>query len=171
MNKFEFQGKYHPISHYIRVTRYIFEKEGIGARLVRNTTSFLIEGLSSDYSDQKIEEIMAKVPAVPASIPAGSYKGQEKEWKGVGVVQTLAGRVSLPDDVVYKVVASIYDHFDEYVSYSGNDGAQLPAAINPGYFTYPVHAGAIKYYKEKGFWKKEHEEKQAKLLKELGLKK
>ena len=69
----------------------------------------------------------------------------------------LATRPDIPDDVAYAVTKAIYDNA-EFVQARG--GVQLKD-ITPKFATeflmpsYPVHAGAAKYFKEKGVWRED----------------
>ena len=115
---------------------------------------------------EALEKITAKYPMFPIiTLPAGTYKGQDKDITTFGILQTLDCSVDLPADLVYKVTAALYDNFEEWSGYHKNvKGFALPAAIEPGKIGIPVHEGAIKYYKEKGFWTAEHEARQKELL-------
>jgi len=118
----------------------------------------------------KIKVITDLLPgSMPVTFPKGTYKGQDTDITGFGnSLQTIV-RDNLPDDLVYAMTAAIYDHFDEFVSFRpGLKEYQLPDSMQPDLWVLPFHNGAIKYFKEKGFWKAEHEAKQARLLKELG---
>ena len=75
----------------------------------------------------------------------------------------LAGRASLDSDTVYTFLNTIYSHYDEYKDkhpimkwWTPEQGVSVIGS--------PVHPGAVKYFKEKGLWKPEHEKLQQKLL-------
>ena len=86
-----------------------------------------------------------------AVIPAGMYTGLEKDVLTFGVGATIVTSADVPEDVVYIVVKSVFDNFEEFKQ-------QHPAfahlkekeMISDG-LSAPVHAGAVKYYKERGW--------------------
>jgi TRAP transporter TAXI family solute receptor len=117
----------------------------------------------------KVKVVTDSLPgAMLVTFPKGTYKGQDTDISGFGnSLQTLV-RDDMPDDLVYAMTAAIYDHFDEFVSFrAGLKESQVPESLQPDLWVVPFHNGAIKYFKEKGFWKAEHQAKQDRLLKEL----
>jgi TRAP transporter TAXI family solute receptor len=52
---------------------------------------------------------------VQYTIPAGTYKGLDKDVKSVAVLAMLATRDDVPEDVVYKVTKAIFEHTDKLV--------------------------------------------------------
>lgn len=88
---------------------------------------------------------------VPLTIPAGTYKGVEKDVPTVGMLAIWACRKDLSEDVVYQMVKAIYS--DEGLSYlrkvhaAAQSITREDAAKN---MPIPLHPGAIKFYKEAG---------------------
>jgi uncharacterized protein len=88
-----------------------------------------------------------------AQVPGGMYRGNQAPVDTYGVLATILSSAKVPDDVVYAVVRAIFDNFNEFK-------ALHPALANlkpedmatQGQFA-PVHPGAARYYKEKG-WSK-----------------
>lgn len=115
-------------------------------------------------TDREMALMDSKYPFVfPLTLPAGTYKGQDKEMSIYGVKTHIVTNSELPDDLVYRVTKSIMEHPKEVM-------ATHPAAkavILNEFFVKPqapFHTGAIKYYKEAGVWKDEHQKIQDKLL-------
>jgi TRAP transporter TAXI family solute receptor len=82
-------------------------------------------------------------------IPAGTYKGMEKEIQTVGNTTLIGCDPHLAEDVVYRVVKVVLSHKEEFKAYHGalkgfNDSV---AASKP---LAPWHPGAVKYFKEAG---------------------
>ena len=82
-------------------------------------------------------------------IPAKTYKGQEADVKTVTVKATLIVSASASEDDVYKLTAAIFDNIDAITAENGK-GAELSIENATSGMTVPFHAGAAKYFKEKG---------------------
>ena len=82
-------------------------------------------------------------------IPAGTYKGQDKDVTTVTVKATLIVSASATEEDVYNLTAAIFDNIDAITSENGK-GAELSIENATSGLTVPFHAGAAKYFKEKG---------------------
>ncbi|HWQ78094.1 MAG TPA: TAXI family TRAP transporter solute-binding subunit, partial [Anaerovoracaceae bacterium] len=84
-------------------------------------------------------------------IEAGTYEGQDKAITALFCKSNIFTRDSVPDEVVYEFVKQVYDNWDEIKL----SHAILPT-LDPASFYdvgFPLHPGAEKYYKEKGYIK------------------
>ena len=83
----------------------------------------------------------------PALIPPGTYPGQERAVRTVGVDFLLACRADLPEDVVYGLVRTLFDPA------SGADGRNdIAESLDPllaSATPIPLHPGAARYYRER----------------------
>lgn len=82
-------------------------------------------------------------------IPAGTYKGQVEEILTVTVKATLIVTADANEDDVYKLTAAIFDNMDA-ITKEHAKGAELSLENATQGLTVPFHAGAAKYFKEKG---------------------
>ena len=82
-------------------------------------------------------------------VPAGTYDGQEKEVTTVTVKATLIVSASASEDDVYNITKSIFDNIDA-ITAAHAKGAELSIENATDGITVPFHAGAAKYFKEKG---------------------
>jgi TRAP transporter TAXI family solute receptor len=102
-----------------------------------------------------------------ATIPANTYRGQDKPVQGLGMVAVWTTKADFPEDLVYAIDKAIYDNYDAFAAYhpACKDYKLKDALLYP---TIPFHAGAIQYFKDKGIWTAEAEQTQQKLLKDIG---
>ncbi len=82
-------------------------------------------------------------------IPAGTYDGQSEDVKTVTVKATLIVTADASEDSVYNVTKAIFDNI-ETVTKAHAKGAELSLENATEGMTVPFHAGAAKYFKEKG---------------------
>ncbi len=107
-----------------------------------------------DATAPKINEMVAKTPFyAPAEIPAGMYPGQKDAVKTWGVRATLVTSDKVPDDVVYNLVKSVFDNFDSFKKLHKAFGHLKAESMIKDGLSAPLHPGAVKYYKERGWIK------------------
>ena len=82
-------------------------------------------------------------------IPAKTYDGQTEDITTVTVKATLIVSTSASEDDVYNITKSIFDNIDTITSAHAK-GAELSLENATSGMTAPFHAGAAKYFAEKG---------------------
>ena len=82
-------------------------------------------------------------------IPAGTYAGQEEAVQTVTVKATLIVSADASEEAVYNLTAAIFDNIDAITAENAK-GAELSIENATGGMTVPFHAGAAKYFEEKG---------------------
>ncbi|MBR4865568.1 MAG: TAXI family TRAP transporter solute-binding subunit [Clostridia bacterium] len=96
------------------------------------------------------EACMASCPYYTAlAIPAGTYPGQDADVMTLTVKATLIVSADASEDDVYNLTAAIFDNIDAIKAEHGK-GAELSIENATSGMTAPFHAGAAKYYAEKG---------------------
>lgn len=75
----------------------------------------------------------------------------------------MSGRADLSPDVAYTILNTIYSHYDEYKDKHPIMKWWTPEQAVTIHAT-PFHTGSIKYFKEKGVWKADHDKVQQQLL-------
>ncbi|KIZ36374.1 MULTISPECIES: TAXI family TRAP transporter solute-binding subunit [Rhodopseudomonas] len=91
-------------------------------------------------------------PFVAATIPAGTYKGQDEDVPTAAVVNYLVTSTAVSDDLAYQMTKLIYESLPELASaHAAGKGIKLETAATGS--PVPLHPGAIRYYKEKGLLK------------------
>lgn len=103
------------------------------------------------YREKLVKE---KPKYLPMTIPKGTYKGIDDDIETVGMAALWACREDLPEDVVYKIVKSMYS--EEGLGYLGKvhpagKGIKLENAAK--WAPIPFHPGAEKFFKEAGVLK------------------
>lgn len=83
------------------------------------------------------------------NIPAGTYAGQTEDVTTVTVKATLIVSADAKEDDVYNLTKAIFDNADAIAAENGK-GAELSIENATSGMTAPFHAGAAKYFKEKG---------------------
>ena len=83
------------------------------------------------------------------TIPAGTYAGQTADVTTVTVKATLIVSADASEDDVYNLTKAIFDHTAEIAKENGK-GAELSIENATSGMTAPFHAGAAKYFAEKG---------------------
>jgi uncharacterized protein len=101
---------------------------------------------------KEIKVMNEKYPFVfPLTLPAKTYKGQDKEMYIQGAKTHIICRENLPDELVYRVTKALMGH-PEDVAAIHPAAKELMAKNFFGNIQAPFHPGAIKYYKEIGLW-------------------
>lgn len=86
-----------------------------------------------------------------ATIPKGTYKTTTADVKTWGVKATFVTSAKVSDDVVYEVTRAVFENFDEFKKLHPAFANLTPAEMIKDGLSAPLHPGAIKYYKEKGW--------------------
>jgi len=88
-----------------------------------------------------------------ATIPAGLYPGNPQETTTYGVLATLVSSSKVPADSIYAVVKAVFDNFDEFKKLHPALANLKPEDMVKNGLSAPLHEGAARYYKEKGWIK------------------
>ena len=105
-----------------------------------------------DLVGPEIDKLVEENPFYrTASIPADMYKGMEKDNETFGVGATFVSSSDVSEDVVYTVVKAVFDNFDDFKKlHPAFANLQEEEMISDG-LSAPLHPGAEKYYKERGW--------------------
>jgi TRAP transporter TAXI family solute receptor len=98
-----------------------------------------------------VERLIADYPYyAKAMIPGGLYRGNDSATPTFGVRATLVTTAATPDDLVYLVVKSVFENFEQFNSLhpalANLDRREMARAA----LTAPLHPGAERYYHEAG---------------------
>ena len=88
-----------------------------------------------------------------ATIPGGMYAGNPNPTETYGVLATLVTSAKVPEATVYELVKATFENFDEFKKLHPAFANLDPAKMVKDGNSAPLHPGAEKYYKEKGWLK------------------
>ncbi len=99
----------------------------------------------------EIQKLVEETPYYrKAVIPAGMYNN-DQDITTFGVGATLVTRADVPEEVVYTLVKSVFDNFDQFKKLHPAFANLKPEEMIKDSLSAPLHPGAIKYYKERGW--------------------
>ncbi|HEX9776936.1 MAG TPA: TAXI family TRAP transporter solute-binding subunit [Geopsychrobacteraceae bacterium] len=85
-----------------------------------------------------------------ATVPGGMYRGTDSDTSTFGVGATFVSSAKVPEDVIYNVVKAVFENFDDFKKlHPAFADLKQEEMIKDG-LSAPLHAGAVKYYKEAG---------------------
>jgi hypothetical protein len=88
-----------------------------------------------------------------ATIPGGLYPNNPQATETYGVLATFVSSSKVPSDTIYQVVKAVFDNFDEFKKLHPALAVLTQQAMIKDGLSAPLHDGAAKYYKEKGWLK------------------
>ena len=85
-----------------------------------------------------------------ATIPAGMYNNKE-DIATFGVGATFVSSADVPEKVVYTVVKAVFENFEDFKKLHPAFANLKESEMIKDGLSAPLHAGAAKYYKERGW--------------------
>ncbi|UCG98343.1 MAG: TAXI family TRAP transporter solute-binding subunit [Burkholderiales bacterium] len=99
-----------------------------------------------------VDKLVAENPYyAKVSIPGSIYANNPDPTPTYGVVATFVSSTNTADDVVYEVVKAVFDNFDDFKKLHPAFANLDPKEMIKNGLSAPLHPGAAKYYKEKGW--------------------
>ena len=101
-------------------------------------------------SEAEIEAALGANPVFTAfNIPAGTYKGVDEATLTIGTPNVIVVSEEMDEDLAYNIIKAIYDNIADVIAVhpsANNTTPEFSLSATP----IPLHAGALKYYKELG---------------------
>lgn len=101
-----------------------------------------------------VDKLVAERPYyAKVTIPAALYRNNPEATNTYGVLATLVSSSKVPAETVYQVVKAVFDNFEEFKKLHPALANLKPENMIKDGLSAPLHEGALKYYKEKGWIK------------------
>ena len=125
------------------------QSAGLGVASIRDlaaTNDIVVVAIPADL----VSKIGA--PYVSATIPAGTYRGQDADVQTAAVINFLVTQQGVKPDLVYAMTKSLFENLPQMVAaHNAAKAIKLEDALKG--MPVPLHPGAERYYKEKGLIK------------------
>ena len=86
-----------------------------------------------------------------AEVPGGLYKGNDSATPSIGGKAVLSTTSKVDAEVVYQLVKSVFENLDRFKRLHPAFADLTPEAMIKVGLTAPLHEGAARYYKERGW--------------------
>lgn len=106
------------------------------------------------FTGEAVDKIVAKYPYyAKVVIPGGLYQNNPDDTPTYGVLATVVASTKTPDDVVYQIVKSVFENFEDFKKLHPALAHLKKEDMVKNGLSAPLHPGAEKYYKEVGLIK------------------
>lgn len=111
-----------------------------------------VDAVLVSVAGEEIDNLIEERPFYArATIPGGLYRGNDQDVQTFGVRATLVASTAAPEETVYQTVKAVFENFDRFKrlhpAFADLSEEQM---ISEG-LSVPLHDGAIRYYKERGW--------------------
>jgi TRAP transporter TAXI family solute receptor len=101
-----------------------------------------------------VDKLISEKPYyAKATIPGGLYPNNPDNTTTYGVLATVVTSAKTSPDVVYQVVKAVFDNFDEFKKLHPALANLDPKHMAADGLSAPLHEGAARFYREKGWIK------------------
>jgi TRAP transporter TAXI family solute receptor len=109
-------------------------------------------GVLVDVSGPQIEALLSSHPEYSRSVIAGNtYVSNPDAVTTLGVRTTIITTARLPDTVAYEITKALFENIDDFRRLHPDFATLLPRDMVPTGAVVPVHTGAARYYRERGW--------------------
>ncbi len=99
-----------------------------------------------------VDKLVADKPYyAKVTIPAGLYPNNPQATPTYGVLATVVASAKTPADTVYAVTKAVFENFEEFKKLHPALANLSPQSMVKDGLSAPLHEGAARYYKEKGW--------------------
>ena len=101
-----------------------------------------------------VDKLVAEKPYyAKVTIPGGLYPNNAQPTATYGVLATVVASSKTPADTVYQVVKAVFDNIEEFKKLHPALANLSPQSMIKDGLSAPMHEGAARYYREKGWIK------------------
>lgn len=86
-----------------------------------------------------------------AQIPGGMYQGTDIDTNTFGVGATFVSSENVPAETIYQLVKAVFENFDRFKRLHPAFANLKPEDMVRNGLSAPLHDGAVRYYKERGW--------------------
>ena len=105
-----------------------------------------------NLNNAAVEKLVADNPYYAfATIPAGTYSTTSADVTTFGVKATFVTSAKVDADMVYEVTRAVFENFDAFKSLHPAFSNLTPESMISEGLSAPLHEGAVRYYKERGW--------------------
>ncbi len=103
-------------------------------------------------SGPEIDQLISERPYyAKAIIPGGLYRGNDADTETFGVRATLVASTATDDETVYHTVKAVFENIDRFKRLHPAFATLKEEEMIKDGLSAPLHEGAIRYYKERGW--------------------
>lgn len=101
-----------------------------------------------------VDKLVADHPYfAKVTIPAGMYPNNPQATDTYGVLATFVSSSKVSADTIYQVVKAVFDNFEDFKRLHPAFAHLKPESMVKDGLSAPLHEGALRFYKEKGWVK------------------
>ena len=112
----------------------------------------LCDAVIVEVSGRPIDILVAKYPFyVPITVPGGLYAGNPRDVHTFGVTATVVSSARVDADTIYAVTRAVFENLETLRSLHPAFRHLNPRRMIIDGLTAPLHEGALRYYRERGW--------------------
>jgi hypothetical protein len=112
----------------------------------------MCRGVLVDVSGPAIDAMLARHPEYERSvIPGGTYRDNPADVQTLGVRAVIVTTTALPDALAYEIAKAVFDNLEDFRRLHPLFGTLSVAEMIDASGRVPIHDGAARYYRERGW--------------------
>jgi TRAP transporter TAXI family solute receptor len=109
-------------------------------------------GVLVDVSGPPIDRLLSGHPEYGRFvIPGNTYISNPEDVATLGVWTAIITTTRLSDTVAYEITKAVFENIDDFRRLHPDFATLVPRDMVPGALNAPIHPGAVRYYRERGW--------------------